>query len=112
MDQKDNRPLFTLTVQEYIEINKVIINERPNNQIEQPPSKNERDIIYLEEAAALTGYTHKTVYTKVSRREIPVVSVGRPLTFSRKQLREWIEQGRPTVGDMMAQAFINRQNKK
>ena len=70
----DKRPLFTLTVQEYIELNRSLHKEVPKENTVKNEVKEERDIVYLEEAAAITGYTDKTIYTKVSRRELPVVS--------------------------------------
>jgi len=108
--QQDKRPLFTLTVEEYIELNRSLYNEIPKENTLKNEIKEEQDIIYLEEATALTGYTNNTVYTKVSRREIPVVSSGRPLTFSRKQLNEWMAKGRPSIAEMKADNYINRKN--
>jgi len=112
MENLNKRPLFTLTVQEYIELNRSLINERAIHTPAPRAEEKKLDIIYLEEAAALTGYTDNTVYTKVSRREIPVVSSGRPLTFSRKQLNEWMAKGRPSVAEMIAEDFINHKNKQ
>ena len=108
----DKRPLFTLTVEEYIELNRSLYNEIPKENTLINEVKEERDIIYLEEAAALTGYTDNTVYTKVSRREMPVVSSGRPLTFSRKQLNEWMAKGRPSIAEMIAEDYINHKNQQ
>lgn len=112
MEQKDNRPLFTLTVQEYIELRKSLDNKNQEKSILVREVKEEQDIIYLEEAKALTGYTDNTVYTKVSRREMPVVSSGRPLTFSRTQLKEWIAKGRPSVAEMIAEDYMNHKNQR
>ena len=108
----DKRPLFTLTVQEYIELNRSLHKEVPKENTVKNEVKEERDIVYLEEAAAITGYTDKTIYTKVSRRELPVVSSGRPLTFSRTQLNEWISKGRPSIAEMIAEDFINHKNQR
>ena len=110
---QDKRPLFTLTVEEYIELNKTIQLDR--SYIIQPPEPVEReqsDIIYFDEAQNLAGYKASTMYSKVSRREIPVLSTGRPLTFSREELTNWIKAGRPSVAEMMAELFVNEQNKK
>ena len=54
------------------------------------------DLIYMDEVLKLTGYQKPTLYSKVSRCQIPVVSRGIPLTFSRKAILQWINDGRPT----------------
>jgi predicted DNA-binding transcriptional regulator AlpA len=112
MIHQDKRPLFTLTVEEYIELNRNLFNEMPTKTIASTEAIEERDIIYLKEATALTGYTDKTVYTKVCRREIPVISSGRPLTFSRKQLNEWMANGRPSIAEMIANDYTNPKNQQ
>ena len=53
------------------------------------------DFIYIDEVMEITAYTRKTVYSKVSTNQMPVISRGRPLTFSRKKLYEWMSAGRP-----------------
>ncbi len=108
----DKRPLFSLTVEEYIELNRSLLRESERNVtiIEKVPDVS--DLIFIEEAARLTGYTQKTIYTKVCRREIPYVSSGRPLTFSRKKLTLWMANGRPPIAEMIAEDFLNNKNKK
>ncbi len=69
--------------------------------------KPQNDLIYLKETVTLTGCTRKTIYEKVCRREMPVVSVVPRLKFSRKQLKDWIERGCPTVPEMIAQDYLN-----
>ncbi|NQY10324.1 MAG: helix-turn-helix domain-containing protein [Flavobacteriales bacterium] len=111
---QDNRPLYTLTVSDFLELTARISENRSHAhettfpQIEEKDDK--PDIIYLKEAALITGYTEKTVYTKVSRREMPVLSTGRPLTFSRIQLNDWMEKGRPTIAEMMAEGIVKYKN--
>ena len=110
--QQDKRPLFTLTVQEYMELNRSLYNERPIQHTATNVVEEKLDIIYLEEAKVLTGYTANTIYTKVSRKEIPVVSSGRPLTFSRMQLNEWMAKGRPSIAEMIADDYMNNKNQR
>jgi excisionase family DNA binding protein len=109
---KDNRPLFQLTVAEYIEINRSLLIESARNveplKVNAPDKP---DKIFIEEAAKLLCYTEKTIYTKVSRRELPIVSAGRPLTFSRKQLNDWMANGRPSIAEMIAEDFVKQKKK-
>lgn len=110
---KDLRPLYTLTVDEFKELSKTIAIDyryliKPDENVQEPKS----DIIYLDEVIRLTGYKESTVYSKVCRKEIPVISTGRPLAFSREEILKWMMDGRPTVSEMIAKEFMNLKNKK
>lgn len=110
---KDVRPLYTLTVEEFKELSKTIALDyryliKPDETMQEPKS----DIIYLDEVIRLTGYKESTVYSKVCRKEIPVISTGRPLAFSREEILKWMKDGRPTVSEMIAKEFMNLKNKK
>jgi len=109
---QDKRPLFTLTVEEYKELNRSLMNERPIQAPAPKAEEEKQDIMYPEETKDFLGYTLNTLYTKVSRREIPVVSSGRPLTFSRKQLNEWMAKGRPSIAEMIAEDYMNHKNQQ
>jgi predicted DNA-binding transcriptional regulator AlpA len=111
--QENERPLYTLTVEEFKELSKTIALDnsyliKPAKIGEEPKS----DIIYIDEIIQLTGYKESTIYSKVCRREIPVISFGRPLTFSREEIIQWMKDGRPTVAEMLAKEFSNLKNKK
>ena len=109
--QQDKRPLFSLTVKEFVELNKTI--NLDNKYLIQEPVKIEiskPDIIYAVEAAEICNYTKSTLYSKVNRGEIPSVSEGKPLTFSRNQLLEWMQLGRPSVTEMKANEFVKGLN--
>ena len=113
MIMEENRPLFSLTVEEFKELSKVIAVDI--NYPIQPPApveKEPRDVIFIDEAIVLTGYKESTIYSKVSRREMPVLSYGRPLTFSKAEILDWMKSGKPTVTEMMAKVLMNNQNKK
>lgn len=110
---ENQRPLYTLTVEEFKELSKTIALDnsyliKPAKISEEPKS----DIIYIDEIIQLTGYKESTIYSKVCRREIPVISFGRPLTFSREEIIQWMKDGRPTVAEMLAKEFSNVKNKK
>ena len=109
----DNRPLFQLLVHEYIELTNELFDQRfRESAMQNVVTAPLPDLIYIDEAAKITGYTEKTIYSKVSRQEVPIVSAGRPLTFSRTQLNKWIMAGRPSTSETIANAFCdNRKNK-
>ena len=94
------KPLYSLTIGEYKKLQQQIFEE----QILQRPcchsktnTEFEQDIIFADQVCQLTGYTKPTLYSKVSRYEIPVLSRGKPLTFSKKVILEWIKNGKPSV---------------
>ena len=101
--EDDNRPLYTLTVEEFRALSRLIAED--NIKLftpSEPKEKTQSDILYLEDLKELTGYKDSTVYSKVCRKEIPVISSGRPLSFSRAEITQWIKDGRPTIAEMKA----------
>jgi len=50
--------------------------------------------INIKEAADFLDLAVPTVYSKVSRKEIPVNKKGKRLYFYKSELEEWIRQGR------------------
>lgn len=95
------RPLCTLSVEEFIELSRMIaVDNSVLLTYTDSEDKMQNDIIYLEDVMELTSYKDSTVYSKVSRKEIPFVSGGRPLTFSREEIIQWIKDGRPKIAEM------------
>ena len=104
--RKKTRPLFTLSVEEFIELSRMIAMD--NSFLLTPSDSKEKmqiDIIYLEDVMELTGYKNSTVYSKFCRKQIPVISGGRPLTFSREEIIQWIKDGRPTNAEIKAKKW-------
>jgi predicted DNA-binding transcriptional regulator AlpA len=106
------KPLYSLTIGEYKELQRELLREH-SNQIEKcsesgirQKEKEEQDIIFMEEVCKLTGYTKPTLYSKISRYQIPVLSRGKPLTFSKKAIIAWIHQGKPSVIDQMTETYL------
>ena len=100
------RPLWSLTEEEFVELHKncltdvlktVISGEIKSAKEEAIPKS---DTMSVEETAALIGYVPKTLYGKVCKREIPRLSTGRPLIFSRKEITLWLKLGKPSVAEM------------
>lgn len=60
------------------------------------------ELLTYRDVAALLGVRLGTIYSMVSRRQIPFVRVGRRLVrFSKRRVEQWL-QGRavePTLGD-------------
>jgi excisionase family DNA binding protein len=59
------------------------------------------DWLNIEEAAAFLKVTVASLYTKVSRKEIPVSKPGKKLYFNKTELRQWLENGKvKTMSDI------------
>ncbi len=56
----------------------------------------DRDILTIEEAAALLGVSVKTFNKVLHTEDIPARKIGREWKFSRRALIEWVGQGRST----------------
>jgi excisionase family DNA binding protein len=53
------------------------------------------DTFDIKKASELTGLSQSTIYSKVSRFQMPSLTRGRPLLFSKKELMTWLASGRP-----------------
>ncbi|MDP3003625.1 MAG: helix-turn-helix domain-containing protein [Bacteroidales bacterium] len=53
------------------------------------------DLVGINEASSLTGYSKHTLYKMTSKHEIPFIKRpgGRKIFFSKKALHHWIEFG-------------------
>jgi predicted DNA-binding transcriptional regulator AlpA len=93
MNYDFEKPLFTLTVGEYINLNKQLIStfEKNLNQ-QQIPTNQEKNEILIEEASIITGLAVSTIRTKCHLNEIPY---NKPkgtkfLRFKRDELIAWM----------------------
>lgn len=68
----------------------------------EPKCEEENELLNIEEAAAFLKVSVAAIYTKVSRKEIPVSKPGRRLYFNKSELKDWIRQSkRKTLKELM-----------
>ena len=108
-----SQPLYSLTVGEYIDLSKqAFANEAEkliNSYLKNSGSNSSNnDIIFIDEVKELTHYEKSTIYSKVCRYEMPVISRRRPLTFSRKEILKWLKDGKPSVIDHEANDYLSK----
>lgn len=108
-----SKPLYSLTVGEYIDLSKEAFAQEAKKLLTNTDSisgrsKSNNDIIFVEEVQQLTGYKKSTIYSKVCRFEMPVISKRRPLTFSRKDIMNWLKDGKPSVIDQEANGYLSK----
>ena len=73
--------------------------------------KSDQDIIFIDEAMKLVHLSKGTIYNKVNKGEMPCLCGGTPLTFSKKDLIAWIENGKPSTGEMIANKLLTKKSK-
>jgi excisionase family DNA binding protein len=66
------------------------------------------DTINLDEAAKVTGLKLKSIYSKVCRLEMPALTRGRPLLFSRAELEKWMKDGKPSNVETDYKDYVNK----
>ncbi|MBB6238209.1 excisionase family DNA binding protein [Pedobacter sp. AK013] len=63
----------------------------------QNPQRPRDDLLTIRQAAEFLSLSVPTLYTKVSRKEIPVNKRGKRLYFSTVELSEWVRSGRNKI---------------
>jgi excisionase family DNA binding protein len=61
---------------------------------EQPPTDHPEQLLTIQEAAEFLSLAVPTMYSKVSKGELPVMKRGKRLYFSRTELLEYLKAGR------------------
>ena len=61
---------------------------------EQPPTDQPEQLLTIQEAAEFLSLTVPTMYSKVSKGELPVMKRSKRLYFSRTELLEYLKDGR------------------
>ena len=68
---------------------------RNNKQESKTPTDHPEQLLPIDEVATLLHLTKPTVYSKVSKNELPgVCKQGKRLYFDRQTIIDWIKQGR------------------
>ena len=69
--------------------------------------KDEEQLLTVKEVAAFLCLSVPTIYSKVSRREIPSNKNGNRLYFLKSELMDWIKQGRRMTIDEIDEEASN-----
>lgn len=93
--------LFQLTTEEFDSLFRGMLNDIVPGLVKEGIKEHLRgitldqpDTITPDEAAKVTGLKLKSIYSKVFRLEMPALTRGRPLMFSRAELEKWMKSGR------------------
>jgi len=67
---------------------------RNNKQESKPPTDQPEQLLTIQEAAEFLSLTVPTMYSKVSKGELPVMKRSKRLYFSRTELLDYLKDGR------------------
>lgn len=82
------------------------------NQIDQSTTP-EKDLMTIKEASAFLTISVPTIYSKVSRKELPYMKQGKRLYFSKTELMTYLKKGRnATNAEVIENAHENLHPKK
>ena len=99
----------TMLTKEVSELKRLIIDKQ-----EQAPTEQPEQLLTVQEAAGFLKLTVPTIYSKVSKGELPVMKRSKRLYFSSTELMEYIKEGRKkshTEIEQEAKAYLSN-NKK
>lgn len=80
----------TLLTEKVSELTRLITQQQAQTPINSQPEK----FLTIQEAAEVLNLTVPTIYSKVSKNELPFMKRGKRLYFSRAQLLAYIQEGR------------------
>ena len=90
---KRSKRLYFSCTEEVSELKRLLIEKRLLRK-QQPPTEQPEQLLTVQEAAQFLSLTVPTIYSKVSKRELPVMKRSKRLYFSSTELMEYIKKGR------------------
>ena len=99
----------TQLTNEVSELKRLIIENQEQKLAEQP-----EQLLTIKEAAQFLKLTVPTIYSKVSKGELPVMKRGKRLYFSNTELMEYIKEGRKKSNaeiEQEAEAYLSNKKK-
>jgi len=80
---------ITMLTKEVSELKRLLIEKQ-----EQAPTDQPEQLLTIQEAAEFLSLTVPTMYSKVSKHELPVMKRSKRLYFSRTELLQYLKEGR------------------
>lgn len=99
----------TMLTKELRELKRLFIEKQ-----EQSPPLQQEQFLNIQEGAEFLHLTVPTMYSKVSKGELPYMKRGKRLYFSRTQLMEYLKEGRKKTNaeiEQEAEAFLYNKKK-
>ena len=98
----------TMLTKEVSELKRLLIEKQ-----EQPPAQPEQ-LLNIEKAAQFLDLTVPTIYSKVSKGELPVMKRSKRLYFSSTELMDYLKEGRKKSNaeiEQEAKAYLSNNGK-
>ena len=111
----DRIVLFSLPIEDLQTVIIDCVNSclRNNKQESKAPTDQPEQLLTIQQAAEFLSLSVPTLYSKVSKGELPVMKQGKRLYFSRTELMEYIKEGRKkTNAEIEAEAEAYLSDKK
>ncbi len=89
MMKNEDKPLYSLTVGEYIELHKSLSRDLTVRQ----PNDDLKELLTIREAAELLYLSVPTLYTMNCKGQIPFTKVSGKVYYRRSALELWLESG-------------------
>ena len=99
----------TMLTKEVSELKRLLIEKQ-----EQPPTEQPEQLLTIQEAAKFLNLTVPTIYSKVSKGELPVMKRSKRLYFSSTELMEYLKEGRKKSNaeiEQEAEAYLSNNRK-
>ena len=96
----------TILTKKVNELTRLIVENQAQTPTDQP-----EQLLTIQEAAEFLRLTVPTMYSKVSRGELPVMKKGKRLYFSRTELLEYLKSGRKKTNaeiEREAESYLNK----
>lgn len=97
----------TMLTKEVSELKRLLIEKQ-----EQAPTEQPEQLLTVQEAAEFLSLTVPTMYSKVSKGELPVMKRSKRLYFSRTELLDYLKDGRKKSNAEIEQEAENYLKKK
>ena len=99
----------TMLTKEVSELKRLLIEKQ-----EQPNTEQPEQLLTVQEAAQFLNLTVPTIYSKVSKGELPVMKRSKRLYFSSTELMEYLKEGRKKSNaeiEQEAEAYLSNNRK-
>ncbi len=100
-----NRPVYSLSVAEYIELNREILSE--NKLTSSAPTEEFPEIMNIDQASAFLKIAKQSIYMMTSKRDIPFIKRGKRVVFRKTDLLSWLDGGRRQTREEINNDGIN-----
>ena len=83
-----------------------------HNESRTPPQTDQKELLSMKEAAKFLGLSTATIYSKVSRRELPCMKQNNRLYFMQSELLDYLKAGRKETLEEIKEAALCNLRKK